>query len=93
MKRPFHRVTALAVALVLVAVSLGTLGVHSHSGTSDQSCMLCQAIHLTGSLATLPSLSRPARQVAVVVPSETQRTFHSLPPSLSYRGPPLSSTS
>jgi len=83
-----RRITALAVALLFVAAATGLLGVHSHADNDAQTCTLCQALHLPNSLASDPALSRPVPQAAVIAPSETQRTFHALPPSLSYRGPP-----
>ena len=83
-----RRITALGVALVFVVAATGTLGVHSHADDSAQTCTLCQALHLPGALTSVPALSRPVPQATVSAPSETQRTFHVLPPSLSYRGPP-----
>ena len=83
-----QRIMALAVALLFVAAATGLLGVHSHADTDTQTCTLCQALHLPGSLASDPALPRPVPLAAVIAPSETQRTFHALPSSLSYRGPP-----
>jgi hypothetical protein len=83
-----RRIMALAVAFLLVAAATGLLGVHSHTDNDAQTCTRCQALPLPGSLASDPALSRPVPQAAVVAPSETQRIFHALSPSLSYRGPP-----
>ncbi|GEM_PF-2963556 len=79
----------LVAAFLLVAAFAGVFNVHSHAESNDQSCTLCQALHLRGSLATVPALSCLVLQIAVTAPSETQRTFPTLPPSLTYRGPPL----
>ena len=87
-----RRIMALAVALLLVAAATGLLGVHSHADNDAQTCTRCQALHLPGSLASDPAMSRLAPQATVIAPSETQRTFHTLPSSLSYRGPPSRSS-
>jgi len=83
-----RRITALAVALLFIAAATGILGVHSHADGDNQTCTLCQALHLPGSLASVPALSRPVPHATINGPSETQRTFNALSPSLSYRGPP-----
>lgn len=94
MKKATWLSTTLVVVVLLVAAFAGVFNVHSHAESNDQSCTLCQALHLRGSLATVPALSCLVLQIAATTPSETQRTFPTLPPSLTYRGPPLfSSTS
>ena len=82
-----QRLAALVVGLLLV-FSLGDAFVHSHSENPDQSCTLCQAPHLPGSLTTVPAISCNTLQHAVFAPSETDWTAAALSPSLSYRGPP-----
>ena len=81
-----QRLAALVVGLLFV-FSVGAAYVHSHSERPDQSCTLCQALHLPGSL-TVPAISCHVLQQAVVAPSETEWSAEALPPSLSYRGPP-----
>ena len=89
MKKTTWLSTTLVAAFLLVAAFSGVLNVHSHAESNDQSCTICQPLHLRGSLATVPALSCLVLQIAVTSPSETQRTFPTLPPSLTYRGPPL----
>jgi len=87
------RLAALVVGLLFVS-SVGASYVHAHAENADQSCTLCQALHLPGSLTSVPAISCQVLQPAVLAPSETDWTAEALPPSLSYRGPPaLSSTS
>ncbi len=82
-----QRLAALVVGLFFV-FSVGAASVHSHSESTDQSCTLCQVLHLPGSLTTVPAISCHVLQQAVLTPSETDWTAAALPPSLSYRGPP-----
>ncbi len=82
-----RRLATLAVALLFV-FSVGASYVHSHSVSADQSCTLCQALHFSGSLTSIPAISCQVPQQAVLAPSETDWTAEALPPSLSYRGPP-----
>ncbi len=82
-----QRLAALVVGLLFV-FSVGAAYVHSHSESTDQSCTLCQALHLPGSLTTVPAISCHVLRQAVLVPCETDWTAEALPPSLSYRGPP-----
>lgn len=87
------RLATLAVGLLFVS-SVGVSYVHSHPENADQSCTLCQALHLPESLTSVPAISCQVLQPAALAPSETDWTAEALPPSLSYRGPPaLSSTS
>ncbi len=81
------RLAALVVGLLFV-FSLGASYAHSHSVSADQSCTLCQALHLSGSLDSIPAISCHVPQQAVLAPSETDWTAEALSPSLSYRGPP-----
>ena len=82
-----QRLAALVVGLLFV-FSVGAAYVHSHSESTDQSCTLCQALHLPESLATVPAISCHVLQPAVLAPCETDWTAAVVPPSLSYRGPP-----
>ncbi len=79
---------AALVVGVLFVLSVGAAYVHSHSESADQSCTLCQALHLPGSVTSVPAISCQVLRLAVLAPSETDWTAEALPPSLSYRGPP-----
>lgn len=86
-RKTTQSLAALVIGLLFV-FSLGDAFVHSHSESPDQSCTLCQALQLPGSLTTVPAISCHTRQHAVFAPSETDWTPTALPTSLSYRGPP-----
>ncbi len=81
------RLAALVVGLLFV-LSVGASYVHSHSGSADQSCTLCQAPHLPESLTSVPANSCQVLRQTALAPSETDWTAEALSPSLSYRGPP-----
>ena len=82
-----QRLAALVVGLLFV-FSVGASYVHSHSESADQSCRLCQTLHLSGSFTSIPAISCNVPQQTVLAPSETDWTAEALSPSLSYRGPP-----
>ncbi len=81
-----QRLAALVVGLLFV-FSVGAVYVHSHSESTDQSCTLCQALHLPGSLTTVPAISCHVLQRAVVAPSATDWSAEAAPALAELSGP------
>jgi hypothetical protein len=79
---------ALLIGLVLFAMPVGEVSPHSHPEGTGKTCTLCHSLHLPGSFAAVPGLSRPIVRPEPVLLRETPWIFPALASSLSSRGPP-----
>ncbi|HEX9699062.1 MAG TPA: hypothetical protein VGD06_06330 [Acidobacteriota bacterium] len=78
----------LLIGLVLFAIPAGEVSPHSHPEGTGKTCTLCYSLHLPGSFATVPGLSRPIVRPEPVFVLETPWICPALSSSLCSRGPP-----
>ena len=88
MNRRPPALAVLLIGLLLLAIPAGEIGSHSHPEGTGKSCTLCHSLHLPGSFATVPGLSRPIIRAEPVLLSETPWIAEALSSSLGSRGPP-----